>query len=208
MARYTGPVCKLCRKAGIKLFLKGERCLTDKCAIERRAYAPGQQGTRRRKISEYGIHLNEKQKVRRIYSVLERQFRIYFKKAERKRGATGPILLQLLERRIDNVVYRLGLASSRMLARQLINHNHFIVNGKKANIPSMILKLGDVIEVKEKSQKIPAIQESLSNSVHRGVPSWLELQADQFKGRVIQLPSREDIPLPIEEQLIVEYYSR
>ena len=192
----------------MKLFLKGQRCLTDKCAFERRAYAPGPQGTRRRKISEYGIHLNEKQKVRRIYSVMEKQFRMYFKKAERMRGATGPILLQLLEMRLDNVVYRLGLASSRQLARQLVNHNHFTLNGKKANIPSMILKVGDVIEVKEKSQKVPAIQESLSSSIHKGIPSWLELQPDQFKGRVIQLPSREDILLPIEEQLIVEFYSR
>lgn len=208
MARYTGPACKLCRKAAMKLFLKGQRCLTDKCSVERRAYAPGQQGTRHRKISEYGIHLNEKQKVRHIYSVMERQFRNYFKKAERKRGATGPILLQLLERRFDNVVYRLGLAPSRPLARQLVNHNHFTVNGRKANIPSMILKVGDVIEVKEKSQKISAIQESLSSSIHKGIPSWLELQPDQFKGRVIQLPSREDILLPIEEQLIVEFYSR
>ena len=192
----------------MKLFLKGQRCHTDKCAFERRSYGPGQQGTRRRKVSEYGIHLLEKQKVRRIYGVLERQFRLYFVKAERKKGATGPALLQLLELRLDNVVHRLGFAPSLKQARLLVNHNHFLVNGRKANIPSMLMKIGDVIEVKEKSRKIPAIQESLSSSVHRGMPSWLELQSDQFKGKVIQLPSREDITLPIEEQLIVEYYSR
>jgi small subunit ribosomal protein S4 len=192
----------------MKLFLKGQRCQTDKCAFERRSYGPGQQGTRRRKVSEYGIHLNEKQKVRRIYGVLEKQFRLYFEKAERKRGATGPVLLQLLELRLDNVVHRLGFAPSLKQARLLVNHNHFMVNGKKANIPSMLMKVGDVIEVKENSRKIPVIQESLSSSVHRGVPSWLELQSEQFQGKVIQLPSRENITLPIEEQLIVEYYSR
>jgi len=208
LARYIGPSCKLCRKAGMKLFLKGQRCQTDKCAFERRSYGPGQQGTRRRKVSEYGIHLNEKQKVRRIYGVLEKQFRLYFEKAERKRGATGPVLLQLLELRLDNVVHRLGFAPSLKQARLLVNHNHFMVNGKKANIPSMLMKVGDVIEVKENSRKIPVIQESLSSSVHRGVPSWLELQSEQFQGKVIQLPSRENITLPIEEQLIVEYYSR
>lgn len=208
MARYTGPVCRLCRREGIKLYLKGDRCYTDKCAIDRRAYAPGQHGQGRKKTSEYGLQLREKQKARRIYGILERQFANYFEKAERQPGVTGENLLRLLERRLDNVVYRLGFACSRPEARQLVKHNHFTLNGHKANIPSMLVKVGDVIQVKEKSLDSAKFQEIKENIVHRTPPAWLELDHEQLTGKVVALPTREQIDAPIEEHLIVEMYSR
>jgi small subunit ribosomal protein S4 len=208
LARYTGPSCRLCRRENTELFLKGERCYTDKCAIKRRNYPPGQHGQGRPKVSNYGVQLREKQKVRRIYGVLEKQFRGYFEEADRMRGVTGENLLSLLERRLDNVVYRLGFASSRTEARILVRHNHFTLNGRKANIPSIQLKAGDVVELKEKSRKIACINESLDAVVRRGIPQWLELDKDSFKGVVKLLPAREDISMPIQEQLIVELYSK
>lgn len=208
MARYTESVCRLCRRENLKLFLKGERCYTEKCAFERRGYAPGQHGQSRKKATDYGAQLREKQKVKRLYGLLERQFRNTFKEAERRKGITGEILLQLLERRLDNAVYRLGFASSRNEARQLVRHNHFLVNQTKVNIPSYLLKPGDVISVREKSKHLARIQEALEAVARRGVPSWLELEKEQMRGTVKALPSREDITLPIQEKLIVELYSK
>jgi small subunit ribosomal protein S4 len=198
----------LCRREGLKLFLKGERCYSDKCALERRGYPPGQHGQRRSKVSEYGFQLREKQKVKRLYGLLEEQFRRTFDEAERRKGITGENLLKLLESRLDNMVYRMGFATSRNEARQLIRHNHFLVNGKKVNIPSYILKVGDVIEVREKSRSMARILESLEAVQRRGVPGWLELDKDNFKGTIKSLPLREEITLPIREQLIVELYSK
>ncbi|GAM10942.1 30S ribosomal protein S4 [Geobacter sp. OR-1] len=192
----------------MELFLKGERCYTDKCAIKRRNYPPGQHGQGRAKVSDYGVQLREKQKVRRIYGILEKQFRTYFDKADRMKGVTGENLLILLERRLDNLVYRLGFASSRIEARQLVKHGHFLLNGRKVNIPSMLIKAGDVIELKEKSRKIARINDSLDGVVRRGIPQWLELEKDAFKGVLKSLPVREDITMPIQEQLIVELYSK
>ncbi|BBA71255.1 30S ribosomal protein S4 [Geobacter sulfurreducens] len=192
----------------MELFLKGERCYTDKCAIKRRNYPPGQHGQGRPKVSNYGVQLREKQKVRRIYGILEKQFRSYFQEADRLKGVTGENLLSLLERRLDNVVYRLGFAASRTEARILVRHNHFTLNGKKANIPSIQLRAGDVVELKEKSRKIACINESLDAVVRRGIPQWLELEKDAYKGVVKTLPVREDITMPIQEQLIVELYSK
>lgn len=208
MARYTGPSCRLCRREGSELFLKGERCYTDKCAIKRRSYPPGQHGQGRIKVSDYGVQLREKQKVRRIYGILENQFRGYFETADRMKGVTGENLLFLLERRLDNVVYRLGFATSRDEARQLVRHSHFTLNGRKANIPSIQVKAGDVIQLREKSRKITVINESLEGVVRRGIPQWLELDKDAFKGVIKALPVREDITMPIQEQLIVELYSK
>ncbi|HWP34285.1 MAG TPA: 30S ribosomal protein S4 [Thermodesulfobacteriota bacterium] len=208
MARYTGPVCRLCRRETIKLYLKGDRCYSDKCAIERRNYPPGQHGQGRVKVSEYGQQLREKQKVKRIYGVLERQFRRYFEAAERMKGITGENLLVLLERRLDNVVYRLGFANSRAEARQLVLHRHFTVNGRTVNIPSYLVKPGDVIELKEKSRKIARILDSLEAVARRGVPQWLDLEKEKFRGTVKALPSRSDLTMPIQEQLVVELYSR
>ncbi|MCX8117911.1 MAG: 30S ribosomal protein S4 [Desulfobacterota bacterium] len=208
MARYTASVCRLCRRENLKLFLKGERCYTEKCAFERRGYAPGQHGQSRKKATDYGAQLREKQKVKRVYGLLERQFRNTFKEADRRKGITGEILLQLLERRLDNAVYRLGFASSRNEARQLVRHNHFLVNQTKVNIPSYLLKPGDVISVREKSKHLTRIQEALEAVARRGVPSWLELEKEQMRGTVKALPSREDITLPIQEKLIVELYSK
>ncbi len=208
MARYTGPVCRLCRREGIKLYLKGDRCYTEKCAIDRRAYAPGQHGQSRKKVSEYGLQLREKQKARRIYGVLEKQFRLYFKEADRQVGITGENLLRILERRLDNVVYRLGFAASRNEARQLVRHNHFTLNGHKANIPSIQVKAGDIIQVKEKSLKSPKFQEIKEVAAQKTPPAWLELDSEQLTGKVLELPAREQIDLPIEEHLIVELYSR
>lgn len=208
MARYTGPSCRLCRREGSELFLKGERCYTDKCAIKRRSYPPGQHGQGRIKVSDYGVQLREKQKVRRIYGILENQFRGYFETADRMKGVTGENLLFLLERRLDNVVYRLGFATSRDEARQLVRHSHFTLNGRKANIPSIQVKAGDVIQLREKSRKITVINESLEGVVRRGIPQWLELDKDAFKGSIKALPVREDITMPIQEQLIVELYSK
>ncbi|MBA4348920.1 MAG: 30S ribosomal protein S4 [Thermodesulfovibrio sp.] len=208
MARYTGPLCRLCRREGEKLFLKGTRCYTEKCGIERRKYAPGQHGQKRGKLSDYGIQLREKQKARRIYGIMENQFRIYFKKASKMKGITGETLLQLLERRLDNVVYRMGFAANRREARQIVNHGHFIVNGRKANIPSILLRPGDVVEVAEVSKNKQTISDSLSIAEHRGLPDWIEVDIQGLKGKFIRIPSREDIQLPVQEQLIVELYSK
>lgn len=208
MARYIGPVCKLCRREGMKLFLKGERCYTDKCAFDRRPYPPGQHGQRRIKFTEYGIRLREKQKVRRIYGVLERQFGRYFYAADRQKGVTGANLLGLLERRLDSAVYRMGFARTRSEARQLVLHRHFLVNGKQVNVPSYVLKPGDKVTVREKSRNKGVIASSLEFVDRRGVPEWLELDKDNFTGTVRTMPNREEITLPIQEQLIVEFYSR
>lgn len=192
----------------MELFLKGERCYTDKCAIKRRNYPPGQHGQSRSKVSDYGVQLREKQKVRRIYGILEKQFRSYFEKADRMKGVTGENLLSLLERRLDNIVYRAGFASSRTEARLLVRHGHFLLNGRKANIPSIQVRVGDEVTLREKSRKIASINESLEAVVRRGVPQWLELDKDGYKGVVKALPVREDITMPIQEQLIVELYSK
>jgi small subunit ribosomal protein S4 len=192
----------------LKLFLKGERCYTEKCAIDRRNYAPGQHGQNRRKFSDYGAQLREKQKVKRLYGLLESQFRNTFKEADRQKGITGEVLLFLLERRLDNAVYRLGFANSRDEARQLVRHNHFSVNQSKVNIPSYLLKPGDVIEVREKSKKVVRIQEALEGVARRGIPQWLELDKDQMKGSVKSMPTREEITIPIQEKLIIELYSK
>jgi small subunit ribosomal protein S4 len=208
LARYTGPVCRLCRREGAKLFLKGERCMGDKCAFTRRSYIPGQHGQRRSKFTDYGLQLREKQKARRIYGILEKQFRIAFAHAERSKGVTGSNLLILLERRLDNMVYRMGFARSRAEARQLVRHSHFTVNGRKVNIPSFLTNAGDVVQVREKSRKIPCIVESLGQANKRGFPSWLEVTPDQAQAKVTAFPSREEIPMDIQEQLIVELYSK
>ena len=192
----------------MELYLKGERCYTDKCAIKRRNYPPGQHGQLRTKVTDYGVQLREKQKVRRIYGILEKQFRTYFEKADRMKGVTGENLLSLLERRLDNTVYRLGFAASRTEARQLVKHSHFILNGRKANIPSLLVKAGDVIELREKSKKIASINDSLEAVVRRGMPQWIELDKVAYKGTVKANPIREDITMPIQEQLIVELYSK
>ncbi len=209
MARYTGAVCRLCRREGIKLFLKGSRCFTDSCAIEKRNFAPGQHGKdRKSKVVGYGLQLREKQKVKRIYGLLENQFRNYFEKAEHQKGITGENLLVMLERRLDNAAYRLGFGSSRAQSRQLVLHGHLRVNDHKVNIPSFQVKPGDVISVDAKSQKIPTIAQSLEMVGSRGVPTWLELDGTRFSGKVLTLPKRDDIQLPVQERLIVELYSK
>ena len=208
MARHTESVCRLCRRENLKLFLKGERCYTEKCAFDRRNYPPGQHGQGRKKFSAYGAQLREKQKVKRMYGVLENQFRNIFKEADRQKGITGETLLSLLERRLDNIVYRLGFTNSRNEARQLVRHSHFLVNHSKVNIPSYLVKPGDVIEPREKSKKIVRILEALEGVARRGVPQWLELDKEQMKGNVKGLPTREDITIPIQEKLIVELYSK
>ncbi|MCZ6768133.1 MAG: 30S ribosomal protein S4 [Acidobacteria bacterium] len=211
MARYTGPVCRLCRREGMKLFLKGQRCYSEKCAIEQRNFVPGEQGRRsrfRRKIVGYGLQLREKQKVKRMYGVLENQFRLYFEKAARKKGITGELLMQFLERRLDNIVYRLGFASSRSQARQWVRHGHVMLNGRKVSIPSCLVSKGDEISIREKSQENVLIRSSMEETVGRGVPAWLQLDGENFKGRVVELPLHEDIGLPIEVSLIVELYSK
>jgi small subunit ribosomal protein S4 len=208
VARYTGPVCRLCRREGLKLFLKGERCYTDKCAIERRNYPPGEHGQGRPKFSEYSVQLREKQKLRRIYGVLEAQFRRYFAMADRSKGVTGENLLQLLERRLDNIVYRLGFANSRSEARQLVRHGHFLVNGRKVDVPSFLVRTGDSVTVREKSRKVARIQEALELAQRRGIPEWLEMTAEEFAGRVKAYPTRNDLTMPINEKLVVELYSK
>jgi len=208
VARMNSPVCKFCRRENMKLFLKGDRCYGDKCAFERRPYPPGQHGQRRTKLSDYGLQLREKQKVRRLYGILERQFRIYFDHANRQKGATGENLLNRFESRLDSTVYRLGLADSRAEARQLVRHRHYLLNGKPVNIPNIILQKGDVISVKPKSQQKTPIIRALENVKKREVPGWLELNAADFKGTVKFLPERNHITLPIEESLVVELYSR
>ena len=208
MARYREAVCRLCRREGVELYLKGDRCFTDKCAIKRRGYPPGQHGQRRPKHSDYGVQLREKQKAKRIYGLLEKQFRNYFEKAERMKGKTGDNLLILLERRLDSVVYKLGFAQTRRESRQIVRHGHFAVNGRKVNIPSFLVRAGDAIELREKSRKIPNVNESLDAVVRKGIPPRLELTREQFRGIVKALPVRADIQEPIQEQLIVELYSK
>lgn len=208
MARYTGPACKLCRREGKKLFLKGDRCYTGKCALERRSYAPGQHGLNRKKTSEYGLQLRAKQSARRYYGVAEGQFHKYFLMAERKEGVTGTNLLQICESRIDNIVYTAGFASSRAQARQLVNHAHFTVNGTKVDIPSYLVKPGDVIAVKETSKTTDEFKTLVEANAARPVPKWVESDKDAMSAKVVALPEREEIATPVEEHLIVEFYSR
>ncbi|MGH7812335.1 MAG: 30S ribosomal protein S4 [Candidatus Binatia bacterium] len=208
MARYIESVCRLCRRENMKLFLKGERCYTDKCAIERRNYPPGQHGQGRPKFSEYSLQLREKQKVKRMYGLLENQFRRTFAEAARTKGITGETLLVLLERRLDNVVYRLGFASSRAEARTLVRHRHVLVNDKRVNIPSFTVRVGDVVSVKESSRQIGRVLSSMEGAQRRGVPDWAEIDRDACSGRIKILPSRSDITMPINEKLIVELYSK
>ncbi len=208
MARYTGPVCRLCRREGAKLFLKGDRCYTGKCAIDRRAYAPGQHGQGRKKVSEYGVQLREKQKAKGIYGILETQFRNYFEKADRQKGITGENLLRLLERRLDNVIFRLGYGSSRNEARQLVRHGHFTVNGHRVNIPSFLVSVDDLVAVAEKSKASPKLKELNENAQDKTKPAWIEFDANAQTGKVLAFPSREDIDVQLQEHLIVELYSR
>jgi len=209
MARYTDPVCRLCRREGVKLFLKGERCYTDKCAIERRNYPPGQHGQgRRRKVSEYAVQLREKQRLRRMYGLLEKQFRRYFEMADNSKDITGEALLNFLERRLDNMVYRLGMATSRAEARQLIRHRHFSVNGKRVDIPSYLVRPGDEIVVRERSRTKDVFKRAVEISSRRGVPEWLELDGTAFSGKVKRLPLRSELTMPINERLVVELYSK
>ncbi len=208
MARYVGPVCRLCRRQGSKLFLKGERCFTAKCALERRNYAPGQHGQQRKKLSNYGVQLREKQKLRRIYGLNEQQFRNYFHKAIKQRGVSGDNFLRLLERRLDNVVYRLGLTQSRSQARQLVRHGHVSINGHKVNIPSYSISIGETVAVKEKSKNKPFLQDAVESAKSKKVPSWLEMDYDRVQGKIVSLPVREDIDTEVDELLVVEFYSR
>ena len=208
MARYTGPACKLCRREGKKLFLKGDRCYTSKCAIERRSYAPGQHGQNRKKATNYGLQLRAKQSARRYYGVAEGQFHKYFLMAERKAGVTGTNLLQLCESRLDNVVYTAGFASSRAQARQLVNHAHFTVNGSKVDIPSYLLSAGDVVAVKETSKSTDVFKPLVEANAARPKPQWLDINTDAMEAKVVKLPEREEIATPVEEHLIVEFYSR
>lgn len=212
MARYTGPVCKLCRREGLKLYLKGEKCYTEKCPFERRSYPPGQHGRqaafRRRRASDYTLQLRAKQQARRIYGILERQFRRYLAMAERQEGLTGENLLVVLERRLDNVVYRLGLADSRAQARQLVQHGHFMVNGRKTNIPSFLVKPEDVVSVRPESRRKTYFRDRRELLGQREVPAWLSLNEDELEGRVLSFPTRQEIDVPVDEQMIVEFYSR
>lgn len=209
MSRYRGSVCRLCRRENLKLFLKGDRCYSDKCAIDRRTYPPGQHGQRRGgKTSDYGLQLREKQKVKRMYGLGEKQFRLFFHRADSGKGITGTALLVMLERRLDNVVFRLGFTNSRAQSRQMVKHNHFLINGKKVNIPSYQMKVGDVIEIREKSKNVQAITDAVEAVVRRGMPQWLELDKDNLKGTVKAMPVREDITMPIQENQIVEFYSK
>ncbi len=208
MARYTGAVCRLCRREGQKLFLKGERCYTDKCAISRRSYFPGQHGQGRKKNSEYGIQLRAKQMTRRYYGVLEKQFRHYYELATKKEGKTGEALLSILETRLDNVVYRLGFASSRAEARQLVVHGHFMINARKVDIPSYLVKLDEVISICDKSRESAKIKALLESNSSRPVPKWLEVSRETYEAKVLSFPKREDIDLAVEETLIVELYSK
>ncbi len=209
MSRYSGAVCRQCRRENAKLFLKGDRCYTDKCAVERRNYAPGQHGQRRTKVSDYGVQLREKQKVKRTYGLQEKQFRLYFAKADRMRGVTGENLLMLLERRLDSIVYRLGFSASRAQARTLVRHGHFQVNERKVNVPSFLVRPNDTVSLREKSREVACINESLDSVMRRGVPSWVELDRDAFKGTIKALPVRSELTTPeFQEQLIVELYSK
>ena len=208
MARYKDSVCRLCRREGIKLFLKAERCYTAKCAFERRAYPPGEHGQRRVKVSEYGTQLREKQKARRIYGVLERQFRKYFQEADRRKGITGENLLQILESRLDSVVCRLGFAMSRAEARQMVRHGHISVDGRKVNIPSFLVRPGNVIAIREKSKSMLRVKEIAENVERQGVAEWLQVDRENFTGKVLRIPARDEIDIPVQEHLITEWYSR
>ena len=208
MARYTGSLCRLCRRESMKMFLKGTRCYTEKCAFERRKYPPGQHGHNSGKLSDYGLQLREKQKVKRIYGVMERQFKNYFEKATKMKGVTGENLLKLLERRLDNVIYRMGFAMNRRQARQLVRHGYFTVNGKKVDIPSYLVRPGDIIEIVQPGKELEIIKESLALAEQRGFPVWLEVNAEEMKGKFVRLPEREEMQLPVQEQLIVEFYSK
>jgi len=208
LARYKESVCRMCRREGLKLFLKGDRCYTEKCAYERRGYAPGEHGQLRRKFSDYGVQLREKQKLKRMYGLLEKQFKGNFEKADRQKGITGTNLLLLLERRLDNMVFRMGFANSRNEARQLVRHNHFLVSSKPVNIPSYLVKVGDEVQLREKSRTVERILEAMETIARRGVPSWLELDKANFRGIVKAMPGREDLTMPVQEQLVVELYSK
>jgi len=208
MARYTGPVCRLCRREGIKLYLKGERCYTDKCAFEKRPYPPGQHGRRRTKLTQYAVQLRAKQAMKRMYGVLERQFKRYFMEAQRRKGVTGDYLVQIVESRLDNVVFRLGFATSRRQARQLVNHGHFMVNGRKVDIPSYRVRPGDVIEVRPKSRDIEPIKRAVELARERTPYSWLEVDYDELRGTFLRYPERDEIDLPVDVQAIVELYSK
>lgn len=209
MARYTDSSCRLCRREGLKLFLKGDRCYSEKCSFERRGYAPGDHGQAHKKQrSDYGVQLREKQKLKRLYGLLEKQFRGYFEKADQQKGITGTNLLIFLERRLDNMIFRMGLSNSRVEARQLISHGHFLINGKPVNIPSYLLKAGDEVSVKEGSRKITRVLEAMETVARRGVPHWLELDKENFKASIKMLPVREDLTMPVQEQLVVELYSK
>jgi len=209
LARYTDSSCRLCRREGLKLFLKGDRCYSEKCSFERRGYAPGDHGqSHKKQRSDYGVQLREKQKLKRLYGLLEKQFRGYFEKADKQKGITGTNLLIFLERRLDNMIFRMGLSNSRVEARQLISHGHFLINGKAVNIPSYLLKAGDVVSVKESSRKITRVFEAMETVARRGIPQWLELDKDNFKASIKMLPTRDDLTMPVQEQLVVELYSK
>ncbi|MEW6333790.1 MAG: 30S ribosomal protein S4 [Thermodesulfobacteriota bacterium] len=208
MARYRESTCRLCRREGLKLFLKGDRCYSEKCAFERRGYAPGDHGQLRKKFSDYGVQLREKQKLKRMYGLLEKQFRGYFDKADKQKGITGTNLLLFLERRLDNMVFRMGFANSRTEARQLVRHNHFLVSGKPVNIPSYLIRSGDEVQVREGSRQVERILEAMGTVSRRGVPQWLEIDKANFKGTVKTLPVREELTMPVREQLVVELYSK
>lgn len=209
MARYTGSACRLCRRENLKLFLKGDRCYSDKCAFDRRSYPPGEHGQRRgRKISDYGLQLREKQKIKRMYGLSEKQFHLFFERADKQKGVTGTNLLVMLECRLDNVVYRLGFANSRNQGRHFVRHRHFLVNGRRVDVPSYRAKVGDVVELREKSKAVQSFSDSLDAVVRRGVPQWLDLEKENMKGVVKSLPVREDLTMPMQEQLIVELYSK
>lgn len=208
MARYRDALCRLCRREGIKLFLKGTRCYTEKCAFERRKYPPGQHGHNRAKLSDYGLQLREKQKVKRIYGIMERQFKNYFEKATKMKGVTGENLLKLLERRFDNIVYRMGFAINIRQARQLVTHGFFTINGKKVDMPSYLLKPGDIIEVRAEAKEKELIKENLALAEQRGLPAWIEVNLSEMKGKFVRIPEREEIQIPVHEQLIVEFYSK
>jgi small subunit ribosomal protein S4 len=209
VARYRDAACRLCRRESTKLYLKGERCYTEKCAIERRGYAPGEHGRRRKaRVFGYGLQLREKQKVKSIYGMLEKQFRLYFRRAEGKKGITGENLLVMLERRLDNVVYRIGFCGSRRQARQMVSHGHILVNGNKVNIPSYQISEEEVISIKEKSRKIPVVLQSIEAAKSRSVPEWIEVNYDNFQGKIVRLPKREEIAMPVQEHMIVELYSK
>jgi small subunit ribosomal protein S4 len=208
LARYTGNNCRICRRETMKLYLKGDRCYSDKCAVERRNYPPGQHGQGRSKFSDYGLQLREKQKIRRMYGLVEKQFKNYFKEADRQKGVTGTNFLVLLERRLDNTIYRFGFANSRDQARQLVRHSHFLVNGRKVNIPSFLLRPGDKVSVVEGSRQITSISDAMEAMPRRGLPVWLELDKAAFEGTFKAYPSREEMNLPVQEHLVVEFYSK